>query len=191
MDAGGADLQPVRRALGPRLGVRSCGRLGDRARLLRGLPFVLDLRALRPLRYGSLPMLLLPVGQVQYWLHFAAELGHVLERPDQFEPDVAVRILAVSDADLHKTASELDLQHHQGEPRIGHAWPAVARKPPFTYLLGLDARRWLVFERSYGAATASTCSCSRAPLRFASPRPLSSGLEGLRWSAYQERCWKD
>ena len=68
-----------------------------------------NLRALRPLRYGSLPMFLLPVGQVQHWLHFAVELGHVLERPDQFEPDVAVCSLAVSDADLHKTASELEL----------------------------------------------------------------------------------
>ena len=140
-----------------------------------------NLRALRPLRYGSLPMLLLPVGQVQYWLHFAAELGHVLERPDQFEPDVAVCSLAVSDADLHKTASELDLQHHEGEPRIGHAWPAAARKPPFTYLLGLDARRWLAFERSYGQVTDVDVQLFRGTttVRFASPVEFRAGGTAL------------
>src|SRR5580704_14113391 len=143
-----------------------------------------NLRALRPLRYGSLPMLLLPVGQVQHWLHFTAELAHVLERPDQFEPDVAVCSLAVSDADLHKTASELELQHHEGEPRIGHAWPAAARKPPFTYLLGLDARRWLAFERSYGEVTDVDVQLFRGTttIRFASPvefRPGGSALVRL------------
>ena len=137
-----------------------------------------NLRALRPLRYGSLPMFLLPVGQVQHWLHFAVELGHVLERPDQFEPDVAVCSLAVSDADLHKTASELELQHHEGEPRIGHAGPAAARKPPFTYLLGLDARRWLAFERSYGQVTDVDVQLFRGTTTVRFPSPVEFGAGG-------------
>jgi hypothetical protein len=143
--------------------------------------FFWNLRALRPLRYGSLPMLLLPVGQVQYWLHFAAELGHVLERPGQFEPDVAVCSLAVSDADLDKTASELELQHHEGEPRIGHAWPAAPRKPPYTYQLGLDARRWLDFERSYGQVTDVDVQLFRGTtaVRFASPVEFGRGAAAL------------
>jgi hypothetical protein len=143
--------------------------------------FFWNLRALRPLRYGSLPMLLLPVGQVQYWLNFAKELGHVLERPDQFEPDVAVCSLAVSGADLRKTASELELQHYEGEPRIGHAWPAAARKPPFTYLLGLDARRWLAFERSYGEVTDVDVQLFRGTtaVRFASPIEFRAGGTAL------------
>lgn len=167
--------------------------------------FFWNLRALRPLRYDSLPMLLLPVGQVQHWLHFAAELGHVLERPDQFEPDVAVCSLAVSEADLHETAAELELHHHEGEPRIGHAWPAAARKPPFTYLLGLNARRWLAFERSYGQVTDVDVQLFRGTttVRFASPVEFRAGgtalvrqsgalLDGLpRHPAVAERIIKD
>lgn len=150
-----------------------------------------NLRALRPLRYGSLPMLLLPVGQVQYWLNFAAELGHILERPDQFEPDVAVCSLAVSDADLHKTASDLELQHHEGEPRsdMPGQQPRASRRLPICW-------DWMPGAGSLSSgptarSRTSTCSCSVAPPRFASPRPLSSGLEGQRWCAYQERCWTD
>jgi hypothetical protein len=140
-----------------------------------------NLRALRPLRYGSLPMLLLPVGQVQHWLNFAAELGHVLERPDQFEPDVAVCSRTVCDADLHKTAARLELQHHEGEPRIGHAGPAAVRKPPFTYLQGLDARRWLGFGRSYGQVADVDVQLFRGitTVRFPSPVEFRAGGSAL------------
>jgi hypothetical protein len=90
----------------------------------------------------------------------------------------------------------LELQHHDGEPGIGHAWPAAVRKPPFTYLLGLDARRWLAFERSYGQVTDVDVQLFRGTttVRFASPvgfragwtalvsRPgIASGVRALSW----------
>jgi len=43
-----------------------------------------NLRALRPLRLATVPMLLLPVDQVQHWLGFSDQLAHVLARPAQF-----------------------------------------------------------------------------------------------------------
>jgi hypothetical protein len=75
----------------------------------------------------------------------------------------------------------LELQHHDGEPGIGHAWPAAVRKPPFTYLLGLDARRWLAFERSYGQVTDVDVQLLRGTttVRFASPVGFRAGGTAL------------
>lgn len=130
-----------------------------------------NLRALRPLRLGSLPMLLLPVGQIQHWMGFDADLAYVLERPDQFAPDVALCSFSVSESDLHDTAALLGLEQHAGDARIGHDWPVPARKPPFTYRLGLNPRQWLVFERSYGEVADVDVQLFRGTtaVRFTSP----------------------
>jgi hypothetical protein len=37
------------------------------------------------------------------------------------------------------------------EVRAGHSWPAELRKPPWTYIAGVDARSLVVFDRQYGA----------------------------------------
>jgi hypothetical protein len=136
-----------------------------------------NLRALRPLRLGSLPMLLLPAGQVQYWMGFPAEVGYVLERPAQFAPDVALCSDSVPEAGLHETASLLELQQDDGDVRIGHDWPVPPRKPPFTYRLGLNPRQWLVFERSYGEVTDVDVQLFRGmtTVRFASPVSFRGG----------------
>ena len=133
--------------------------------------FFWNLRALRPLRLDSLPMLLLPVGQVQHWLHFPNELAHVLERPEEFAPDVAVCGFSVPESELHQTAELLGLQPHEGEPRIGHAWPAPTRTPPYTYRVDLDPRSWLIFERSYGLVRDVDVQLFRGTttVRFTSP----------------------
>jgi hypothetical protein len=140
-----------------------------------------NLRALRPLRLGSLPMLLLPPGQVQHWLGFARELAYALERPAEFAPDVVLRSLSVSEAELHKTAALLELQLHDGKPRIGHARPAPPRKPPFTYRVDMDPRRWLNFERSYGEVTDVDVQLFRSTtaVRFASPVSFRAGGTAL------------
>lgn len=140
-----------------------------------------NLRALRPLRLSSLPMLLLPVGQVQHWMHFPDELAHALERPDEFEPDAALCSFSVSEPELHQTAELLGLQHHEGKPRVGHAWPAPTRTPPYTYRIDLDPRSWLNFERSYGQLTDVDVQLFRSTttVRFTSPVSFRAGGRAL------------
>jgi hypothetical protein len=140
-----------------------------------------NLRALRPLRLGILPMLLLPVGQLQHWLHFSDELARVLERPDEFAPDVAMCSLSVLESELHQTASLLNLRLHEGEPRIGHAWPAPVRTPPYSYRVDLDPRSWLDFGRSYGQVTDVDVQLFRGTttVRFASPVSFRAGGRAL------------
>ena len=135
----------------------------------------------RPLRFGSLPMLLLPVGQVQHWMGFADHLAYALERPDQFAPDVALYSFSVSPDDLHSTASLLGLERHSGETRSGRDWPAPTRKAPFTYQVGLNPRQWLAFERSYGEITDVDVQLfrSKTTLRFTSPVSFQGGGTAL------------
>jgi len=164
-----------------------------------------NLRALRPLRLGNLPMILLPVGRVQHWLNFPGELAHVLERPDQFAPDVALCSFSVSEPELQETAALLDLQRHAGQPRSGDGWPVPARKPPFTYQVGLDPQQRLSFERSYGEVTDVDVQLFRGTttVRFTSPvffrgtgtalvRLSGAALDGLpRRAAVAERIAKE
>lgn len=140
-----------------------------------------NLRALRPLRLGSLPMVLLPVGQVQYWMGFDADLAYVLERPAQFAPDVALCSITVSERDLHDTAALLGLEQHTGEAKIGHDWPVPTRKPPFSYQLGVNPRQWLSFERSYGEIADVDLQLfrSRTAVRFTSPVSFGGGGTAL------------
>jgi hypothetical protein len=130
-----------------------------------------NLRALRPLRFGTLPMLILPVGRVHHWMGFVDDLAYALERPDQFAPDVALCGFSVSEGDLHATAKVLGLEQHAGDDRSARDWPAPTRKPPFTYRLGLKPRRWLAFERSYGEVTDVDLQLFRGTtaVRFTSP----------------------
>jgi hypothetical protein len=113
--------------------------------------FFWNLRALRPLRYSTVPMILLPVGQVQHWLYFPRQLASVLERPDEFTPDVALCSLNVDASVLDETAGLLDLHLSEEKIRSGHRYPTPPlRQAPFTYRTGIDVRHWLVYERSYG-----------------------------------------
>jgi hypothetical protein len=137
-----------------------------------------NLRALRPLRLGSLPMILLPAGQVQHWMNFDADLAYVLQRSDQFAPDVALCSASVSESDLRDTAALLGLAQHTGEARIGHDWPVPTRKPPFSYLLGVNPRQWLDFERSYGESADVDVQLFRGTTNVRFPSPVSFNTTG-------------
>jgi hypothetical protein len=132
-----------------------------------------NFRALRPLRFSNVPMLIIPPGVVQDWLNFSNQFARVLERPDEFAPDVVLRSASdgVSEAVLDETASLLGLERYTGEPRIGHRWPAPMRTAPFTYTVNLDPRSWLTFERSYGVLTDVDVQLFRGTttVRFSSP----------------------
>jgi hypothetical protein len=115
--------------------------------------FFWNLRALRPLRLGTVPMLLLPVDHVQHWVGFSAQLAHVLARPDEFAPDVVIDSLSLRKAKLNSTARLLGLRRTTKEIRSGHRWPTNLRQPPFTYRNDVDPRIWFTFERDYGLTT--------------------------------------
>jgi hypothetical protein len=142
-----------------------------------------NLRALRSLRFSNVPMLIIPPGVIQNWLNFPSEFAHVLERPDEFAPDVVLRSASdsVTEAVLDETASLLGLELYTGEPRIGIRMPAPMRKAPFTYLVNLDPRTWLHFERSYGILTDVDVQLFRGTtaVRFASPVTFRSGGQAL------------
>ena len=130
-----------------------------------------NLRALRPLRLGNVPMLLLPEGQVQYWLGFPNQLAFSLERPDDLVPDVALCSNSVSKAVLDETASLLGLQLATKKALIGDRAPAPMRRAPFTYLLDLDPWDSLFYERFYGEVTDVDVQLFRdkTTVRFTSP----------------------
>jgi hypothetical protein len=139
--------------------------------------FFWNLRALRPVRFTTVPMLLLPVDQVQHWLGFADQLGHALARPDQFAPDVIICSESVAEPKLHEIASHLSLQHTTGDVRSGSHAPAPNRQPPFTYRSDIDPRIWFVFERTYGQLTEIDAHLFRdmTTVRFASPVTFGTG----------------
>ena len=128
-------------------------------------------------------MLIIPPGVVQDWLNFSNQFARVLERPDEFAPDVVLRSASdsVSEAVLDETASLLGLERYTGEPRIGHRWPAPMRKAPFTYTVNLDPRNWLTFERSYGVLTGVDVQLFRGTttVRFSSPVTFRGGGKAL------------
>jgi hypothetical protein len=151
-----------------------------------------NLRALRPLRLGSVPMLLIPAGQAQHWLGFPELMTYALERSSDVKPDVAMCSLSLPEAELRDTAALLGLEESAEKLRISYTWLAPTRKPPFTYLLGLDPREWLGYERSYGEIADVDVQLFRGPtaVRFASPvrfratgkslvRLSGTALEGL------------
>lgn len=140
-----------------------------------------NLRALRPLRIANVPMLIIPPGDVvQHWLNFPSQLARVLERPDEFAPDVVLRgaSASVPESVLDETASLLGLERYTGEPRIGHRWPAPMRKAPFTYTVNLDPRAWLTFERSYGVLTDVDIQLFRGTTAVRFSSPVTFGGEG-------------
>jgi hypothetical protein len=130
-----------------------------------------NLRALRPLRFSTVPMIMLPVGQVQDWLGFADRLHGALERQEEFTPDVALCSLSVDDDRLHEEAARLGLQPFVGKAQIRPRSDAPLRQPPFTYRLGVDVRSLFVFERRYGEVTSVDAHLVRnsTTVRFASP----------------------
>jgi hypothetical protein len=136
-----------------------------------------NLRALRPLRLRTVPMLLIPAGQVQYWLGFADQLAHVLERPDEFAPDAAIRSLSVGEDRLGEDAAQLGLDLFEGEPWSGLRDPAPLRQPPFTYRADLEVRVWFRFERHYGEVTDVDVHLlrDRTTIRFTSPVTFRGG----------------
>jgi hypothetical protein len=138
-----------------------------------------NLRALRPLRFADIPMLIIPHGVIQHWLGFSDQFAYLLERLDQFAPDVVLRSASpsVSETVLDETASLLGLERYTGKPYIRYASTAPMRKAPFTYLVTIEPRTWLAFERTYGELTDVDVQLFRdgTAIRFTSPVTFRGG----------------
>jgi hypothetical protein len=153
-----------------------------------GLPDCLwfwNLRALRSFRDGGGPMLLLPEDQIQHWVGFGREFRDILQRPDEFNPDVLMASLRLDRAQLDAIASELGLVPSTSEPRSGLSRSAPIRSAPFTYATtnNFDLRQWFLAKRRYGEfkEIEGHIHSGTATLRLASPvawrRPGSTLLD--------------
>ena len=142
-----------------------------------------NLRALRPLRFANIPMLIIPPGVIQHWLGFSDQLAYLLERPDQFAPDVVLRSASpsVSETILDEIATLLKLERYTGEPYIRYSSSAPMRNAPFTHLTTIDPRTWLTFERTYGELTDVDVQLFRGTtaIRFTSPVTFRGGGKAL------------
>jgi hypothetical protein len=143
---------------------------------LRDCCYFWNLRALRPLQLGSVPMLLLPADEVEHWVGFDRQLARVLSRPDEFSPDVVLRSLSAEEATLHHVAAVLGLQHTDDEARTSQRYPPPPlRQVPFTYRLDVDVRSWFVFTREYGVPTDVDIHLFKegSRVRFSAPVPFT------------------
>ena len=123
---------------------------------LRDCLYFWNLRALRPLRFRRIPMILVPGDSVEQWLDFDQQLAGVLARPADLAPDVLLGGRVPEDQ-LHRIAQVLGLERGTATPKaVTRIPPPPNRTPPFTYRTDIDPRQFLVFGRSYGTATEVT-----------------------------------
>jgi hypothetical protein len=116
-----------------------------------------NLRALRPLAFERIPMMLLPAYAADNWLGFANGVHTLLSgRSDQFSPDAYICSLRVEHERLRAIGSSWGLIESNEKPRsqmmIG-GLPPPPRTAPFTYLVDRDPRQALMWFRRYGTAT--------------------------------------
>lgn len=142
--------------------------------------FFWNLRALRPLRHASIPMILIPEDGVFDWPGFRESLADQLKRPGKFEPDVTLWSLSVSDERLSDIAESLGFVHHTGTMfRASIASGSETRSAPFTYWVnpGVDPRSWFIFDRTYGQIKPVQAHSIDGKLstRFSSPLRLNYG----------------
>jgi hypothetical protein len=92
-----------------------------------------NIRALAPVRFGPVPMILLPRGEIHHWLKFDQQFAHLLRRRAEFIPDVLLTSTTVPIADLDAIAELLQLQRTDADIQTGYVYSSELRTPPFTY----------------------------------------------------------
>lgn len=141
--------------------------------------FFWNLRVLRPLGLGNVPMLLLPATGVQGWVDFDGQFAHLLSRAGEFSPDVLIGGARNDRTAIDRVAQLLHLQPSTDEPRTGHGWSPHPHAAPFTYLTDsrVDPRGWFTFSRRYGTPVdlEGHLVSGSTTLRFPSPVPLTGG----------------
>ncbi|MFT3855710.1 MAG: hypothetical protein QM733_23725 [Ilumatobacteraceae bacterium] len=124
---------------------------------IKDLVWYWNLRALRHIGRDEAPMVLLPDRGVENWVDFGRQFEQQLGRQVDGDPDVVIGSLGVPVARLKDIASILGLRpsEHGYKPNSIRFPAPPRREAPFTYLVNLDVRREVVFDRSYGQRTAT------------------------------------
>jgi len=142
-----------------------------------------NLRALRPLRLDTVPMMLLPAENIGDWVDFGDQIHGYLARPEGFSPDVVIGSTKIPESGLAEIARLLGLVESTEPPRTGVHFPTELRTPPFTYLTAhrLDVRQFMYFERRYGLTTHAEVyvTAHEGTLRFPSPVRFGGGGRAL------------
>jgi hypothetical protein len=137
-----------------------------------------NLRALRSVSFGAMPMFLLPEDEVEHWVGFATQLRAALgDRLDEFNPDVILTSRSVPPEALGAFAERLGLVPGPDEPDLaapGTGQPTV-RTEPYTYRIATQLTSWCAFTRSYGHKTQLFAPVygQHASLEFPSPVPFT------------------
>ncbi|GGT26060.1 hypothetical protein GCM10014713_18900 [Streptomyces purpureus] len=141
-----------------------------------------NLRALRSVSRGAIPMHLLPV-DISHWTAWPRVLAGALQRPDQFSPDVLIASSSVGEQAMHTFAQNMGLQlseEQQVSRSMTFGKEVPKRSAPFTYLVGLPMR-YVDFERRYGLAALVDVPVvgEKTALRFTSPVPTKLDYGGM------------
>lgn len=131
-----------------------------------------NVRALRPLQFAELPMAIVPHRVIDHWVGFENNLAGVLARPDDIEPDVILCSRSVDTERLDEIAQLMALVPSTEELKITRKYPSPPpKKAPHTYLVNLDVRNFVAFERKYGATTNAVVQLYRdkTPIQVSSP----------------------
>ncbi|MBG0568453.1 hypothetical protein [Actinoplanes aureus] len=141
-----------------------------------------NMRALRSLRFASMPMYLLPE-DLSHWSTWPSALHQALRRPGRFTPDVLLMSATVEMEGLDAFASRMGLRRptDSGIRRFPDGGGATTRTEPFTYLIH-DPHALLLFRREYGENVLVDVPVVReqTTLRFASPVPLKAVFSGSK-----------
>ncbi|MCW2902970.1 MAG: hypothetical protein JWO67_5235, partial [Streptosporangiaceae bacterium] len=139
-----------------------------------------NMRVLRPLRFGTVPMYLLPADQLKDWVGFRDEFARQLARPIEVTPDVLLTSATLDGDALHEVAKELGLElAEKRSVSIRRSFPPTGkvRSVPFTFLQVRSVAGLCDFTRTYGAAVPVDVPEVRdqVVLRFSNPAPGTTG----------------
>lgn len=136
-------------------------------------------RALQPLRFASIPMILLPEWDLHHWLHFPNQVTSMFDgRPNTFEPDAMFVSLDVSHERLAEIAESWGMVVSAEEPRATiQSPPPPVRTKPYTYRTDLDPTPHLLFERRFGVTAKMPAQIfrNRTSVTFNSPVAFHHG----------------
>ncbi|MCX5216117.1 hypothetical protein OG689_44085 [Kitasatospora sp. NBC_00240] len=143
-----------------------------------------NVRALRPLRFGTVPMYLLPATGLKDWVGFPEQLADQLRRPEEISLDVLVASRTLGPEVLDEVAEYFGL-----EESAETDFQAVVRFPPgdrmrtapFSYRKSMGTTRFSAFTRTYGETTQVDVPVVREKitLRFPSPVPFTAWVDVL------------
>lgn len=133
-----------------------------------------NFRALRSIQHPATPMYLFPLEEMRHWVGLDKQLAFVLDRPDDFSPDVVLTSCSASDPELVDIASLLGLAPATSKDVTrGGGFPTTAarRRATFTYLLWKNVAPFVMSARTYGTARQVDVHVfsNRATLDFDSP----------------------